>query len=124
MLRIIEFEEGASLIVETDHTDTAIPGTLLDMLGPARAPTGLPAGSEPVSTTTSMRKAAALLQEQVAALGALARATRISAQPSEIEIQAHTKFVGSVAPIPVLTSATGEAVLKFTLKWHGLNTTA
>ena len=114
MLRAIEFDDGARLIVETEDRDSDV--SVVEVGGATKS---LPDGAEPVSTITSMSKAAAALGDLVAGLATLAQVAVTSARPSEIEIQAHVKFTSDVEPIPFLASARGEGGLKLTLTWEG-----
>ena len=117
MLRVVEFDDGARLIVETEDRESDIPAAVVKMLEVADATKALPDGAEAVSAARSMHKAAVLLENQIAGLGALARAAVTSARPSELEIEAHVQFTCDVEPIPFLVSTRGEGGLKLTLKW-------
>ncbi len=112
MLRVIGFDNGARLVVETEDHDSDIPAADV-----GEAPPTLPDGVEPVSAFTNMRKAAPSLATLVAGVAALAQAAATSAQPSAITIEASVKFTSDVQPIPFLASTSGEGGLKLTLKW-------
>jgi hypothetical protein len=117
VVRVIEFDDGARLIVEVEDHVGSTPAAVAEMLDLAGATRALPKGAEPVTKTKSVSKAAALLESQISGLAALARSAVASARPSEIEIQAHLKFTGGIEAIPFLASAGGEGGLKLTLKW-------
>ena len=124
MLGVIEFDNGTRLIVETEN----VPSSVLNALGnlghaPAR-PHGIPEGAEPVSTLHAASYAASMLNDQIEALGKLARLAVDSARPSELEIQATVKFAGDAKIIPFFVSAKGEGGLKLTLKWTTESNTA
>ena len=117
MLRVIEFNNGARLIVEAEDVGDEIPATLGNRLDVPARRKGIPEGAEPVSTINAARKAVSLLEDQMNGLGALARLAVESTGPSEMEIQATVKFAGAAEVIPFLVSAKGEGGLKLTLKW-------
>ena len=117
MLRVMELADGARLIVETEDGDVDDSKTLVESLKFQSATDDLPDEAETVSVSMSMRKAAGLLERQIAALGVVARAAVNSVGASEIEIQAHFKFLGGVEPIPFVAAVKGEGGVKLTLRW-------
>ena len=116
MLRVLEFDDGARLIVEADDNDAFCfaHGEALDH---RLSRDQLPDGVEAISAASSIRKAGTLLEEQIAGLAALARTAAKSIRPSQIQIEAHVKFAGGAEVIPFLVSAKGEGGLKLTLTW-------
>ena len=115
MLRVLQFDDGARLIVEADDNDALSFGH--DEMDQRLYFDQLPDGAEPISTASSIRKAGILLEQQIAGLAALARTAARTIRPSQIQIEAHVKFAGGAEVIPFLVSAKGEGGLKLTLTW-------
>jgi len=119
MLRTIEVASGHILVVETEAIDEQQQIEIFRQVERKHPGlrSSLPLGAEPVTAAESALRAAAILEDQIHSLGAIAQQVLEKTAPEEVALEAHIKFAGDVNVIPFLVSTKGEGGLKLTVKW-------